>query len=371
MQRGQIFRQGEGWGVRYYDGSGQRRRKGGFRIKREAVEWLDERLEEIRTGKVTQPDVTVDELVEEFLEVHAVNVTPRTLDGIRSNLRHLTRAFGSRRVSTLTTRELERWRAGLSEKSRHHYLGAAKQVLGYAERMGMIPASPAASMQNKQPARQELLPFTMEEVEAISFELPQQFRPMPLLLAGTGIMPQEFVALEWEDFDLKNRLLTVRRVLTKQKAEGWVLKHEGKTATRIPRTIPLRLFVVEAMQQHPRVLRQKLVFPSAGGGFYRRRGDGSYLDLDNFRTRTWDVALECAGVKPRGMYHLRHTYATWSLAAGVNLHALARRMGTSVQMIDKTYGHLAPNADEHEMQLLDSYDTKQGQAQKRDEGEGG
>ena len=44
----------------------------------------------------------------------------------------------------------------------------------------------------------------------------------------------------------------------------------------------------------------------------------------------------------------RHTYATWSLAAGVSLFNLSRRMGTSIAMIDQTYGHLAPDAEEHE-----------------------
>jgi integrase len=54
----------------------------------------------------------------------------------------------------------------------------------------------------------------------------------------------------------------------------------------------------------------------------------------------------------------RHTYATMSLAAGVSLFSLARRMGTSVEMIDRTYGHLAPDAEEYERTLLDAYDAK-------------
>jgi integrase len=56
-------------------------------------------------------------------------------------------------------------------------------------------------------------------------------------------------------------------------------------------------------------------------------------------------------------HDLRHTYATWSLAAGVDLFTLSRRMGTSLGMIDATYGHLAPDADERERTLLDAYDA--------------
>jgi integrase len=67
-----------------------------------------------------------------------------------------------------------------------------------------------------------------------------------------------------------------------------------------------------------------------------------------------------AGVKHRRIYDLRHTYATWSLAAGVDIFTLARRMGTSVKMIDRTYGHLVAGADAYERELLDAFDRGQG-----------
>jgi len=55
---------------------------------------------------------------------------------------------------------------------------------------------------------------------------------------------------------------------------------------------------------------------------------------------------------------MRHTYAAFSLAAGVGVFALARRMGTSVEMIDETYGHLVSDADGYERGLLDAYDKR-------------
>jgi integrase len=63
-------------------------------------------------------------------------------------------------------------------------------------------------------------------------------------------------------------------------------------------------------------------------------------------------------MRPLGrIYDMRHTYAAWSLAAGVSLFALSRRMGTSLAMIDQTYGHLAPDAEEQEAALLDAFDA--------------
>jgi hypothetical protein len=40
-----------------------------------------------------------------------------------------------------------------------------------------------------------------------------------------------------------------------------------------------------------------------------------------------------------------------------DIFTLARRMGTSVQMIDTTYGHLAQDAEDQDRALLDAYDS--------------
>ena len=42
----------------------------------------------------------------------------------------------------------------------------------------------------------------------------------------------------------------------------------------------------------------------------------------------------------------------------MSIFTLARRMGTSVQMIDRTYGHLALDAEEHDRALLDKFDAR-------------
>jgi site-specific recombinase XerD len=45
----------------------------------------------------------------------------------------------------------------------------------------------------------------------------------------------------------------------------------------------------------------------------------------------------------RTLYSIRHTYATKQLSKGVNIHLLAKQMGTSVKMIEEHYSHLVPS----------------------------
>jgi integrase len=68
----------------------------------------------------------------------------------------------------------------------------------------------------------------------------------------------------------------------------------------------------------------------------------------------WYPALDAAGVRRRGPYHLRHTFATEALAAGMPTFLLARVMGCSLQMIDKHYGHLAHDSEDAARALLNA-----------------
>ena len=47
-----------------------------------------------------------------------------------------------------------------------------------------------------------------------------------------------------------------------------------------------------------------------------------------------------SGGQHRTLYSLRHTYATFALASGIDIHTLARQMGTSVGMIERHYSKM-------------------------------
>jgi integrase len=98
-----------------------------------------------------------------------------------------------------------------------------------------------------------------------------------------------------------------------------------------------------------------LLFPAVRGG---------HLNLNTWRRREWDPALRAAGLEHRPPYALRHSFAAWSIAAGIGLFELARLMGTSVEQIDQTYGHLLPDSLERACAALEMFghlaDTEDG-----------
>lgn len=126
--------------------------------------------------------------------------------------------------------------------------------------------------------------------------------------------------------DRASAAVTVQR----RYADGVLTPYPKTVKSR--RRVPLTDRALEALEALPPRIDTQLLFPASEGG---------YINLDNFRTREFTPALEAAGIEQRGPYCLRHTFATEALAAGVSIFELARLMGSSVKVIDRTYGHLA------------------------------
>jgi integrase len=159
--------------------------------------------------------------------------------------------------------------------------------------------------------------------------------------------PEEALALEGRDIDKTNTVASIERVHSQGRTKPC------KKSDRQRRRVPLRAKVLEALDAHPRRIDSRLVFPGH---------DGDYLKHKTFYLRHWRPALRAAGVELRGVYACRHTFAAWSIAAGVQLFYLSRIMGTSVTQIDATYGHLVPDSEEYLRGLLDAYDVEIGRA---------
>ena len=127
----------------------------------------------------------------------------------------------------------------------------------------------------------------------------------------TGARPGELVALKRSAFDSRTRVITFT----------------GKTGSR---TIPLSPAAVELFK---RAAKGKT--PNAP---LLPRPDGEPWDrwFTEFKRAVTKAKLPSAVV----LYTLRHSWITEALTSGMSTLDVARLTGTSLQMIEKNYGHL-------------------------------
>jgi integrase len=111
--------------------------------------------------------------------------------------------------------------------------------------------------------------------------------------------------------------------------------------------VPLRARVIETLEGIPRGFGQTPVLLSRSGG---------RVELEMFRNRHWNPALKAAGIDHRGVYACRHTFATWSIRAASISSTSRASWARPLRMIDKTYGHLAPDAHAYIRGKLAAYD---------------
>ena len=148
------------------------------------------------------------------------------------------------------------------------------------------------------------------------------------------------MALERGDVDRPNGVVHIRRVYV----DGSIRLY-GKQ-TRSLRAVPLPARAAQALDEIPARLDTRLLFPGVRGG---------HLNLNEWRADEWTPAVRAAGLVHRSPYALRHSFATFGIAAGVSLFELARFMGTSVEQIDRAYGHLLPDSIERARLALDAF----------------
>jgi integrase len=343
LTSGSVFKTPTGYGIRWPE-NGKRPQRTGFKTKTEARRWFREHVESDQRGPSSE--ITFDAFADLFLDRHGATVSKRTRQTLEERLKPAREVFGDFPLAELegAADDIARWRAGLTDTSRFRLTLALRQCLGAAVRWHYIARNPAVEAgRNVEPPSEELLPFTPEEVDRLAEELGPIYGPMVVFAAETGLRTNEWVALERRDIDKRGQAVVIQR----RYSDG-VLTPYPKTGRR---RVPLSRRAMQALEALPPRLDSPLLFPAPRGG---------HLNLDNWRTRDWYPALEAAGLERRGPYALRHTFATDALAEGITTFELARLMGTSTRMIDRTYGHLARGSEDSIRARLDAKSARSG-----------
>lgn len=157
----------------------------------------------------------------------------------------------------------------------------------------------------------------------------------------SGLRRGELMALKWDAVDLKAGTIEVRA--------SWDVEFgPQETKNRTRRRVPICAVLRESLTMHR--LRQAPNVPLVFGESSHRPFSPTRL------AERADGAWEAAGLKRITLHECRHSYASISIAAGLNAKSLCDYMGhASILTTFDRYGHLMPGSHNEAASLLDAY----------------
>jgi len=209
--------------------------------KRDAQRTLATIVTEVAAGKITSSATTLKELLAQWLDHVAEQLSPTT---VREYRRLVTKTIepdlGKLTLRRLTTQRLDAYYAslhrerGLSPASVRHVHAVLRGALGQAVRWGWIPTNPAASASPPKIRRQEINPPAIGDTRkllAAADEHDPALGALLRVLTATGARRGEVCGLRWSDIDRGSRTMSTQRSVASV-AGGTVVKDTKTHAAR-------------------------------------------------------------------------------------------------------------------------------------------
>lgn len=225
----------------------------------------------------------------------AANRRPDTVADAASRLNRFAETFGERPLGTITLHELERWLAELcvGPVSRDNYRRAVVGLFNYGNRRGLCHRNPAAGIPRSgrdQSMPEILTPLQVEALLNAAAKCSPDMVPYFAIGLFSGLRPKnELARLDWRNIDFKSKTLRVDPATAKRRRMRFVTIASCLAAWLAP-------------------YRQ-----ASGLIFYSRRHFRRVVTEAKLATWPPDV--------------MRHTFATYHLAAHEDANATALQLG--------------------------------------------
>ncbi len=310
------------------------------------------------TSKCTTNQIITDtpmfkDFVEEWFSENQIRWKESYQRIVRGTLdKYLIQAFGEQEVGTITKADILKFRASLAKVPHekrgrqlsndriNHIITPLRMILDEAaDRFDF--STPIVGLKPLKVARQDVDPFSLEEVHRFLEEVPSLYRNYYVVRFFTGLRTGEIDGLQWQYVDFANRQILVRETIVQGKVSD----------TKTPesrREVDMSAPVYDALKSQHEVTggRSIFVFSNRTGGPLEHR---------NVTQRIWYPLLEHLGMKKRRPYQTRHTAATLWLGAGENPEWIARQMGhTTTQMLFTVYSRYVPNLTRKDGSAMDN-----------------
>jgi len=296
-------------------------------------------------------NVTVGEYLDTWLKGSVRgSVRQSTLERYESAIQlHIKPALGRLRLKKLTPLHVQgfyqdRLDAGFAPASVNKLHAVLHKALDQAVKWNMVPRNVTRAVKAPRPRPREMSTLSAEQTRRLlGAARGDKLEALYVLAVTTGMRQGELLGLKWQDADLENATISVRRTLTKNGTR--LLFGEPKT-NKSRRTIRLTEAGVRVLKEH---LNRQFGQIERLGDLYKDQGlvfaseVGTPLNPTNLRRRSFASLLKRAGLPQIRFHDLRHTCATLLLSRNVHPKYVQEVLGhANIAITLDTYSHVLP-----------------------------
>lgn len=312
----------------------------------DAKKALTKKLAELDTNMFVEPSkLTVETYCKQWL-AGKTDIGVKTLNDYTHRLqKDIYPVIGRVRMDKLAPLQVQQMIAGLSARGlsprtvQYSYT-VIKAAFADAVEMGLLAKTPCRGV--KLPKKAKTVPEVWDASEVQRFlAVDSPDRALWLTALTTGLRPEEYLALGWDQVDLDKGIISVTRALNEIGGGNYKVGDTKTDSSR--RSITLPKETVETLRAHK---RKQVAEMLEKGERYQRLGfvfagrSGNFQDISAVRRR-FKTCLATAQVKEIPLYNMRHTHATLLLTAGVHPKVVQERLGhSSITVTMDTYSHV-------------------------------
>ncbi|MFE7380574.1 tyrosine-type recombinase/integrase [Streptomyces zhihengii] len=281
-----------------------------------------------------------------------------TYDKYEAHVRlYLSPMLGTKRLESLSVPDVRRFLLQLEKKTTAATAKESHRVLrtalSAACREELITRNVATLVEPPRPTPRELSPWSLDET--LAFLAAARSDPLyaAFVLAITmGLRRGEIAGLRWQDIDLENRVLLVRRQVQRRRG----VLYNDETKGRRSRAVPLPAMCIAPLRWHR--MRQRSAFAAAGigwvpAGYVFATRTGRPVEPRNVH-RSFVRVSEAAGLRLIRLHDARHGCATLLTAAGVAPRVVMEILGHSqISMTMDVYTHVVQDTQREAISHMD------------------
>jgi integrase len=313
---------------------------------------------------ITAEDQMLGEFLTSWLQEVAIHrVRTRTYIRYRELITlHVLPGLGKIKLQKLSARHLQglynqKLEAGYSPQTVKHVHRVLHCALKDALRWELVARNVCENVDAPRVPKKEMKILTAEQAQHLLVVAQEDpLEALYVLALTTGMRQGELLGLKWEDLDLVQGTVQIRRTITRLRGEGFVTT-EPKTA-KSRRKVHLAQLAIEALRRHR--VRQNEARLAAGPawddqGWVFCNTVGRPIEVGNLIHRSFRPLLAKAGLPTIRFHDLRHSVASLLLLLEVHAKVVQEILGHSqIGLTLDTYSHVLPSLQEEAVQRLNA-----------------